>query len=69
MRGPLVILIDDAAATVHRIRGDMRHLGELGRRAKVGAAIAKERAKVALDKAGDDLQHVLDKLAARRGKR
>lgn len=54
MASLFAILYDDAAGTVGRIRGDVRHLRELGQRAKIGAKIAKAKIERALDHAADE---------------
>lgn len=52
-------LAGDALATIERIRGDARHLKELGQRAKVMGQIAARQAKQKIETA---LETVADRL-------
>ncbi len=49
MRAMVQHLIDDAADTTNRIRGEVAHLRDLGRQAKLAAKVATGVAKAKLE--------------------
>lgn len=62
-------LVDDASATLERMRADARHMGELAERAKLGANFAAQSAVTSLERAADEALARLDRaFAALRGR-
>lgn len=67
MRDMLKLWIDDAADTTKRIKGDVAHLREIGRQAKLAAKVATGIAKRKFEKLAEYVAE-LEQLRGPRGR-